>query len=255
MNAALIIAHNTFREAVRDRVLAGIVVGGLVLLGLTRVGSSLAMGEDLRLTVDMGLSVVSLLGLLVILMVGASLVAKEIDRRTVFNLLSRPLPRPVYLVGKWAGLSGALAAVALVLATALCVIVTALGRPQHVPAILQATYLALLELALLTSLAVLFSALSTPVLSALYTLGFFLAGQWVDDLRTFAANMPDGLRETLRVLADVLPNLPLFNMRSLAAAGETTTALHLGLASGYALLYIGCVLALAAAAFESRDFK
>ena len=252
---ALLIAHNTFREAVRDRVLAGILVAGLVLLGLTRVGSSLAMGEDLRLTVDLGLSVISLLGLLVILMVGASLVAKEIERRTVFNLLSRPLPRPIYLIGKWAGLSAALAAVAVVLGLALSLLVTVLGHAGHVPAIAQATYLAVLELSLLTSLAVLFSALSTPVLSALYTLGFFLAGQWVDDLRLFATNLPVGLREILRFTADVLPNLPLFNMRSLAAAGEPTTWLHLGLASAYMLLYTGCVLALAAAAFESRDFK
>ncbi len=251
----LLIAHNTFREAVRDRVLAGILIAGLVLLGLTRVGSALAMGEDLRLTIDMGLTVISLLGVLVILMVGASLVAKEIERRTVFNLLSRPLPRPVYLIGKWAGLSGALAVVSVVLGASLAGIVSLLGHPGYVPAIAQATTLAILELALLTSLAVLFSALSTPVLSALYTLGFFLAGQWVDDLRTFAANLPAGLRELLRVLADVLPNLPLFNMRSLAAAGEPTSALHLGLAAGYALLYSGCVLALAAAAFESRDFK
>ena len=255
MTQALIIAHNTFREAVRDRMLAGLLVGGLVLLGLTRLGSALAMGEDLRLTVDMGLTVISLLGLLVILMVGSSLVGKEIERRTVFNLLSRPLPRPVYLVGKWAGLSGALAAVALVLGAALSILVSALGHPGHVPAIVQATWLGILELALLTSLAVLFSALSTPVLSALYTFGFFLAGQWVDDLRMFAENLPAGVREILRVLADVLPNLPLFNMRSLAAAGEPTSLLHLGLATGYATLYIGCVLALAAAAFESRDFK
>jgi ABC-type transport system involved in multi-copper enzyme maturation permease subunit len=252
---ALLIAHNTFREAVRDRVLGGILVAGLVLIGLTRIVSPLAMGEDLRLTVDLGLTIITLLGVLVILMVGASLVAKEIDRRTIFNLLSRPLPRPVYLLGKWAGLTGALAMVAGVLGAVLALLVTALGHPGHVAAIAQATYLAVLELALLTSLAVLFSALSTPVLSALYTLGFFMAGQWVDDLRTFSANMPAGLSTLLRTIADVLPNLPLFNMRSLAAAGDTTTVVHLGLATGYALLYTGCVLALAAAAFESRDFK
>ena len=252
---AMLIAQNTFREAVRDRVLAGIVAGGLVLLALTRVGSALAMGEDLRLTVDLGLSSISLLGLLVILLVGTSLVAKEIERKTIFNLLSRPLPRPVYLVGKWAGLTGALALVACVLGTALAVLVSALGSPHHVPAIAQATYLAMLELSLLTSLAVLFSALSTPVLSALYTLGFFLAGQWCDDLRRFAAQAPPGLRELLATVADVLPNLPLFNMRSLAAAGDATGLAHLGLATGYAALYCACVLALASAAFESRDFK
>ena len=252
---ALLIAQNTFREAVRDRVLAGILVGGLVLLGLTRVGSALAMGEDLRLTVDLGLSSISLLGLLVILLVGTSLVAKEIERKTIFNLLSRPLPRPIYLLGKWVGLSGALALVACVLGTALSLIVSALGAGHHVPAIAQATYLAILELALLTSLAVLFSALSTPVLSALYTLGFFLAGQWCDDVRRFASQLPPGLREVLATVADVLPNLPLFNMRALAAHGDTTGLAHLGLATGYAALYCACVLALASAAFESRDFK
>ena len=252
---ALLIAQNTFREAVRDRVLAGILIGGLVLMALTRVGSALAMGEDLRLTVDLGLSSISLLGLLVILLVGTSLVAKEIERKTIFNLLSRPLPRPVYLIGKWAGLTGALALVALVLGTALALLVTALGSPQHIPAIAQATYLAVLELSLLTSLAVLFSALSTPVLSALYTLGMFLAGQWCDDLRRLAVKLPAGAREVLATIADVLPNLPLFNMRSLAAAGDVTGLAHLGLATGYAVLYCACALALASAAFESRDFK
>jgi len=252
---ALLIAQNTFREAVRDRVLAGILAGGLVLMALTRVGSSLAMGEDLRLTVDLGLSSISLLGLLVILLVGTSLVAKEIERKTIFNLLSRPLPRPVYLIGKWAGLTGALALVALVLGTALSLLVTLLGAPGHVPSIVQATYLAVLELSLLTSLAVLFSALSTPVLSALYTLGVFLAGQWCDDLRRMAVKLPAGARELISTVADVLPNLPLFNMRSLAAAGDTTGLAHLGLATGYAVLYCACVLALASAAFESRDFK
>lgn len=254
MNAVLI-ARNTFREAVRDRVLAGILVGGLAMLGLTRVASGLAMGEDLRLTIDLGLSVVSWLGLLVILLVGTSLVAKEIERRTIYNLLSRPLPRPVYLFGKWAGLSATLVAVAAALGGALALLVCVLGHAERVPAIAQATYLAMLELALLTSLVVLFSALSTPVLSALYTLGFYLAGQWCDDLRRFAANLPDGPRALLQAIADVLPNLPLFNMRSLAAAGDVTSGGHLALATGYALLYCACVLALASAAFESRDFK
>jgi ABC-type transport system involved in multi-copper enzyme maturation permease subunit len=251
----LLIAHNTFREAVRDRVLAGILLAGLVLIGLTRLAGGLAMGEDLRLTVDLGLSAVSLLGLLVILLVGTSLVAKEIERRTIFNLLSRPLPRPLYLLGKWAGLSSALAVVAASLGLALAVLVSVLGHPGRAPVIAQATYLAVLELTVLTSLAVLFSALSTPVLSALYTLGFFLAGQWCDDLRRFATALPPGVRETFEVIADVLPNLTLFNMRSLAASGEPTSWLHLGLATAYAMLYAGCVLALASAAFESRDFK
>ena len=97
--------------------------------------------------------------------------------------------------------------------------------------------------------------MSTPVLSALYTAGLFLAGQWCDDLRSFALKAPGSLRTLLQLSADVLPNLPLFNMRTLAAGGHPTTPLHLGLATAYALVYAGCVLCLAAAAFESKDFK
>lgn len=251
----LLIAHNTFRETVRDRILLGIVVCGLVVLALTRIAAPLAMGEDLRLTVDVGLSSITWLGMLIVLMVGASLVAKEIDRKVIFNLLSRPLPRPFYLAGKWTGLTGTLVTFALVLGAVLGLELAVLGHAAMLPSLAQALYLACLEIAVLTSVAVMFSALSTPVLSALYTLGLFLAGQWCDDLRHFALNAPGGLRTLLECAANLLPNLSMFNMRTLAATGELTTATHLGLATAYAALYCGCVLLLGAAAFESRDFK
>jgi len=254
MNAVLI-AQNTFREAIRDRVLAGVTAAGVALLVLTLVARPLAMGEGTRLTVDLGLSSITFLGLLVVLMVGTSLVAKEIERRTIFNLLSRPIARPVYLVGKWAGLAGALWAVAGVLGLALWSLLALLGHGANALPIVQAVYLAGLELTVVTAIAVLFSALSTPVLSSLYTLGLFLAGQWADDLRVFAGKAPGALRTVLEVFANLLPNLSLFNMRSLAAAGDVTGLAHLGLATGYAVLYCACVLALASAAFESRDFR
>jgi ABC-type transport system involved in multi-copper enzyme maturation permease subunit len=252
---ALLVARNTFREVVRDRVLMGLVIGGLVLLLVTRLASPLAMGEGLRLTVDLGLSSISWLGLLVVLTVGTALVSKEIDRKTIFNLLSRPLPRPLYLIGKWLGLTGALAAVAAILGAALWLMLVVLGRAAYAGSIAEAVFLATLELAVINSLAVMFSALSTPLLSALYTLGFFLGGQWCADLRHLASRCPGSLRTLLEGAANVMPNLPLFNMRTLAASGEVTSATHLAIASVYALLYCGCVLSLASAAFESRDFK
>ncbi len=252
---ALLIAQNTFREAIRDRVLAGVIVMGLVLLALTQLARPLAMGEGLRLTVDLGLSSISLLGLIVVLMVGTSLVGKEIERRTIYNLLSRPLPRPVYLVGKWAGLTLSLWTVSTSLGVALWLLLAVQGQGDYGASLAQALYLASLELSVITAIATMFSALSTPVLSALYTLGAYLAGQWSGDLRAFAAQAPDVVRWTLEAMANLVPNLTLFNMRTLAAEGALTSPEHLGLATLYALLYSGCVLALGAAAFESRDFK
>jgi ABC-type Na+ efflux pump permease subunit len=205
--------------------------------------------------VDLGLSGISLLGLLVTLLVGASLVAKEIERRTIYSLLSRPIARPQYLIGKWIGMTLALWAVAAALGLSLWVLLLARGFGPNALSLLEAVYLAGLELMLVASLAVMFSALSTPVLSALYTLGFTLVGQWSDDLRVFAEKVPPALSPALHAAANLAPNLPLFNMRTLAANGESTSLLHLGIASGYALVYCACVLSLAAAAFESRDFK
>ena len=252
---AALIARNTFREATRDRVIVGVLGAGLALLLGTQLLSPLAMGEGRRLTVDLGLSGISLLGVLVTLLVGGSLVAKEIERRTIYNLLSRPIARPLYLVGKWLGMAAALWVVVGGLGVSLWGLMLARGMAPNTVALAQAVYLAGLELSLVAALAVMFSALSTPVLSALYTLGFYLAGQWSDDLRVYAAKLPDALAPVLNAAANLVPNLPLFNIRTLAANDETTTLLHLALATAYTVVYAGCVLSLAAAAFESRDFK
>jgi len=253
--SALVVAHNTYREAIRDRVLLGILVAGFAVLALTQILKPLALGEGLRLTVDLGLSTITFLGLMVVLLVGAGLVSKEIERRTIYNLLARPLPRAAYLAGKWAGLSAALWCVALALGTGLATLVALMGHAGYVGAIIEAVYLEGLELTVVTAIAVLFSSLSTPVLSALYTAGLFVGGQWCDDLRRLATHFPDAFGRVLTVTADVLPDLSLFNMRTLASNGTPTTLGHLLIASAYALLYCGCALALGAAALESRDFK
>jgi ABC-type transport system involved in multi-copper enzyme maturation permease subunit len=254
VNAALI-ARNTFREAMRDRIVSGVVIGGLLVLLGTQLVAPLALGEGLRLTVDLGLSAISLLGLLVILLVGSSLVGKEIERRTIFNLLSRPIARPAYLVGKWAGLAAALWATTVALGLGLVALVALRGAGRYAGALCESLLLAGLELSVITAIAVLFSALSTPALSALYTLGAFVVGQWSEDLRGLAMKLAPAPRLIVEAFSHVVPNLSLFNMRSLAAAGEITTPLHLGIAAAYATCYVACALALASAALESRDFK
>jgi len=251
----LLVARNTFREATRDRMLAGMVTAGLVLLALTQVLGGLALGEGTRLTVDLGLSGISLLGLFAILLVGTSMVAKEIDRKTIYNLLSRPISRHAYLIGKWAGLVATLLVVCLVLGVALAGLLLLRGERGFGVSIAQAVYLAGLELTVITAVAVLFSSLSTPVLSGMYTIAFYLIGEWSYDLRAFADRFPPGLAGVIHTVANVVPNLPLFNMRTLASMGRPTAPEHLVFATLYAAMYCGCALALATAAFESRDFK
>jgi len=252
---ALLIARNTFREASRDRMLFGALGAGAALLLATQLLGPLALGEGVRLTVDLGLSGITFLGLILVLMVGTSLVSKEIDRRTIYNLLSRPLARHVYLAGKWAGLTATLWTVALAMGAALSLLLAVRGHAEYVPGIAQATVLAAFELAVVTSCAVLFSALSTPVLSALYTAAVFLLGQWSYDLRAFADRFPAPVSDLCRLAANVVPNLPVFNVRTLAASAQCAPAAHVLIAGAYAAVYCACMLALATAAFESRDFK
>ncbi len=252
---SFVIARNTFREAVRDRALFGMVGAGLALFFVTQLISPLAMGEGRRLTIDLGLSGISTIGLVLVLLVGTSLVAKEVERRTIYNLLSRPITRSAYLVGKWAGLSAALWLFCALLGVALWGLLCLRGHADHGPALAQAVYLGALELTVVTSIAVMFSALSTPVLSALYTIGLYAIGQWTYDLRGFAEKFPTGLAGILGMAANLAPNLPLFNMRTLAADAHTTALSHLVIATLYGIVYCGLSLSLATAAFETRDFK
>ena len=252
---ALLIAQNTFREAIRDRVLTGLLVAGLAVLVVAQPLRVLALGEGVRLTADLGLASISLLGLLAILLVGSHLVAKEVERRTIFNLLSRPIARPTYLVGKWLGLAGALAVFALVLGACLGGVLMLLGASPQARALVPAVYLATLELGVLSAVAVMFSALSTPVLSALYTMALFVIGACSQDLRSFAPQFPPALRGAIEAFANAVPNLPLFDVRALVAQGLVADPARLAVATAYALLYTGCVLALASAAFETREFR
>lgn len=252
---ALVLARNTYREVIRDKVLLGVTGFGVGVLLLLRGLSPLVLGEELRLGVDVGLTAVSAFGLLVVLLVGGNLVAKEIERRTLYSILARPLPRHVYLVGKWLGLSAALGSVAALLGAGVEVLVASSGGRQHVLPVAAAVYMAMLELAVMAALAVLFSALSTPVLSALYTLAFYCAGQWCYDLRAFAGHFPEPAGTVAGGVASLVPNLPLFNVRGIAAAGSLPSAEHLAVATLYALLYAAGALGLAALAFERRDLK
>lgn len=254
MNAAVIAGH-TFREARRDRVLVAALGAGGALLVATQLLSPLALGEGMRLTVDLGLSGLSFIGLTLVILVGTSQVAREVDRRTIFHVLSRPVSRRTVLFGKWAGLSATLWVLAFGMGAALAVLLALRGHAEQAPAIGEAAYLAGLELTVMTAVAVMFSSLSTPVLSALLTLGMFVVGQWSYDLRAFAAHFPPALAALCNAAANLVPNLPLFNMRTLAAGGHLTTPLHLALATLYALAYSAGALALATAAFETRDLK
>jgi ABC-type transport system involved in multi-copper enzyme maturation permease subunit len=250
-----VIAANTFREVLRDRVWFVLLGFGFVLLAGSKALSPIALGEGGRLTVDLGLSALALLGLLVVTVVGASLVHQEIDRRTVHVILARPVSRTVYLLGKWAGFTASLWVSGALMGLGLTAVAWWVRGPQAVLPTAQAVVLICLSFAVLTALAVLFSALSTPLLSSLYTLSLYALGWWTADIRSFAKALAEPVRSGLTAVSYALPNLELFSARLAVAHAEPVPVLQLALAAVYAAGYGAAVLGLAALAFRGREFK
>ena len=255
MSAVLAVARGTFREAVRDRVLFLVVGFGVAALAMSRVLSPIALGEGDRVTIDLGLSTLGLLGIVIVALVGTGLVHKELERRTIHVVLSRPVSRASYLVGKWLGLSGTMAAAVFAMGIILLAVAVWMRGPQAVGPVTQAVFLLALSNTVLAALAVLFSSLSTPVLSVVYTLGLYATGFWTNDMRDFAHAMPGALGSLVRGISFVIPNLELFNLRPQVAHMESAPTIQLVLAIGYTLAYAAAVLALAVVAFERRELK
>ena len=250
-----VIARNTVREVLRDRVWFVLLGFGFVLLAASRILTPLALGEGPRITVDLGLTAVGGLGLLVVAVVGASLVHQEIERRTVHVVLARPLSRATYLIGKWAGLTLAVWITGAITGTALIGVTLLVRGSAAAQSAAEAVLLIELSFLPLTALAVLFSSLSTPLLSSLYTLCVYALGFWTADMRGFARQLEPPLGQVLAAASYALPHLDLFSARLAVAHAEPVPGLQIAFAAAYALTYAAAVLAVAAVAFEGREFK
>lgn len=252
------VAINTFREAVRDRVLYNLVLFALLMIGAAVLVGGVSIGIEQLVIVNLGLSSISIFGLVIAIFIGVGLVYKEIEKRTLYSLLAKPIKRWEFLVGKYAGLLLTLlvntAFMTLGLAAAFFYVGGRVARADVW--ILVAIYFILLELALVTALAMFFSCFSSPLLSTLYTLGIYLTGVFAADIRgigDFTKN-PAVLYLT-RAIYYVVPNFHNFNAIATAAHGDPIPLALIGQNSLYALLYVTLLLIASAAVFSRRNLK
>lgn len=252
LNRVLAVASSTFRETVRDRLFYLVGCFGLVLAGATTVLSPLTVGAQGKIVADVGLAGMSVLGVLVVLLVGANMVRKEMERRTVTTILTKPVGRGEYLVGKYAGLSLTLACM-VVLMGLLYVGAVALTPAALAWSHLAAIYLTLLELLVLCAAAVLFSTFAGPALAAVFAALLFAIGHLSASLLDFGT-MTGGAARTLAVVAfRLLPDLEVFNVRAAVVHGDPVSASHLALATVYALGWVAVCLLLARAVFARKE--
>lgn len=246
------IASGTFRETVRDRLFYLVGLFGLALVAAVTVLSPLTVGAQAKIVADTGLAAMALLGLLVVLLVGANMVRKEMDRRTITTILTKPVGRGEYLLGKYLGLSLTLTCM-VALMGALYAGAVALTPATLAWSHLGAVYLTLVELLVLTSAAVLFSTLSGPALAAVFSLLLFAIGHLSGALLDLGAMAGGWRADVATVVYRLLPDLEVFNVRAAVVHGEAVTAAHLAVATAYGLAWIAVFLVLARGVFARRE--
>jgi len=251
----LSVAVNTFRETIRNKILYAILAFALLVIGLSWFLANLSVGDLARIIADVGLACIHIFGVIMAVFLGITLVSHEVDRKTVYLILARPVARWEFVVGKAAGLCGTLFLTTLVMAATLFLVHAGYGQAPEA-GILVASAGIYMELVLLTCLASLFSSFTTPVLSAIFTLSMFLIGHISKDLLVFGGRAASGtMRGVSSLLFYLLPNLENFNWKNEVVYGGARSAAGIPLAAGYLLAYCAAVLVLACLIFSRKDFK
>jgi ABC-type transport system involved in multi-copper enzyme maturation permease subunit len=251
----LTIAWNTGREAIRSKLLYTLLFFALVLILASLILSNISYVERGRILQDIGLASIRLFSVAIAVFVGVGLIHREVERRTVYTILSKPLSRGEFLLGKYVGLVATLWLQAAIMIAAFGAVSLLRGVPLGAA---HAAAFALLgiELAVVVAIATLFSAFTTPMLASFFTGGFWIVGNLTRNLRDLGAGSDLGaVRHLTALLHRVLPDLASFNLSLEAAHGLAITASDVWLPLCYGSGYVAIVLVCAVTVFERRDFR
>jgi ABC-type transport system involved in multi-copper enzyme maturation permease subunit len=248
------VALNTFRESVRDKVLITLIIFAVLVMGGARVIQPLALGEEAKIIKDLGLSAITLFCVLIAILVGGRIVYREVEKRTIYIMLAKPVRRWEFILGKYLGLMAVLVVSLVVMTAAFYVILLVLGIGAS-PYLLLAILLTLFQLAILTAAAVLFSTFSTPITGAVFAFAVYFVGHLTRDLRLLAAMSPSPVVKVASYfLYYVLPNLSNFNIRPEVVYGAPLDPAALVLSVSYALVYSATLLLIAVVIFNRKEF-
>lgn len=250
------IAKNAFREAVRDRVLYNLILFVLLIVACAILLGDLTDGQEVRTVTNIGLNAMLLFGTFIAIFVGVGLVSKEVEKRTVYGIFSKPVRRYEFVVGKYLGLCLTLLVNVAIMGVGLSLALVYVGGRSQVGIIWGAIFLIFLELAIVTAVAMVFSSFSTPALSALLTFIVFLIGHLSSSLRDLAQSLPSRPAQfILEAVYWLMPNLANFSFRTEAANGMLPNSAMLIGGTLYAIVYAAILLLISATIFSKRNFK
>ena len=254
MRSLMVVAGNTFRETIRDKILYNLVLFAILLIGASVLLGTLTIGEQARIVNDLGLAAINLVAVIIAIFVGIGLVTKEIDRRTIYTILARPITRVQFVLGKYMGLGLIVMVNVTIMFGMFLGTIWVTGNTIH-GSLFQAVELILVETLLVMAMALFFSTFSSSILSATMTLGLYVIGHLTGDLKGIAEKSHSQLTEAaLTALYYVCPNLEMLNVKGQAASGLLVEAGYQATATVYGLLYAGLLLTGACLIFQRRDF-
>lgn len=253
MNRIFAVAINTYRESIRDKVLYVLLFFAFVMIIGSKAIGWISIGQDIKIVKDLSLASISIFGALIAIFVGTNLVYKEIDKRTVYTIISQPMPRYQFVIGKYLGLCFLIALMVGVMSLISGIYVLILGGDiNHWYFI--ACFLILMKLFLVTALAVLFSTLSSPILGAIMVFSFYVFGHATGIFLELPPHLKDTLFEpVLKALYYILPNFSNFDIRAEVVNGVPVSVWYVVYVLVYGILYSILFVYLAILMFETKD--
>ena len=254
MQSVMAVAKNTFRETIRDKILYHLVFFALLLIGSSVLLGTLTIGEQARIVNDLGLAAINLVAVIIAIFIGVGLVSREIERRTIYTILARPITRIQFVLGRYIGLAGIVTVnIAIMFAMFLATIWLS-GFATHA-ALFQAVQLILVESLVVMAIALLFSTFSSATLSASMTIGLYIVGHLTSDLKAIAEKSASQVAKAVMTgLYYLCPNLEVLNIKGQAASGVSLAIKAQVLATGSGVLYAGLLLLAACLIFQRREF-
>jgi ABC-type transport system involved in multi-copper enzyme maturation permease subunit len=254
MTRILSISLNTFRETLREKLLYNLLIFALLMIGSSILLSRLTLGDANRLILDLGLASINIFGVIIAIFVGIGLVSKEIDKKTIYTILSKPVPRYEFLLGKYLGLCITLLANTTIMVAGLFMVLKFMQVPIDV-VLFKSVLLIYIELLVVTAVALLFSTFTSSTLSAIFTLAIYVIGHLSADLKSLGDKLDSVSRSVLNALYYVMPNLERFNLK-----GHVIHQLDVGMTDMmliicYGIAYATLVLLVATIIFQRRDFQ
>lgn len=248
---SLVIAQNTFREAIRDRVLYGLVAFAVVFILADLFVAKLAMGDAVMVK-SFGLAGVYFFGIIITIFLGASLISKEIERRTLYFVLAKPVSHADLVLGKFIGLFLAITVTTALMSFLYLGVVGYEFRAFDTLGLFSIV-LQLAEAALFVALLIFFSSVVRPLTATISAILLVLAGHLSSDMLKNAAIIGGATHKIILVLYYLLPNLEKFNVRNLVVHNISIPLAPALLTFAYAAIYIFILLWGATLSLKKRE--